>query len=90
MSMSATNGFRHPTAIALNNIHAQNTRVFWTTAGNGAPAGSFDVVANGPIVTDVVLGGATFTMSTNSLSIGYSSWPSNVPAKVGGLRIGTR
>ena len=50
MSMSATNGFGHPTATALHNIHTENTIVYWTTAGNGAPPGPLDVVANGAII----------------------------------------
>lgn len=74
LSTSATNSFGHPTATALNNIHAQNTTVYWTTAGGGASPGSLDVVANNTIVTEVPVNGTTFTVRYGTTTHSYSSW----------------
>lgn len=72
--MSATNGFGHPTATALNNIHAQNTTVYWTTSGAGASPGGLDVIANNTVITEVPAGGTTFTVRYGSTTHNYSSW----------------
>jgi hypothetical protein len=76
LSMSATNGFGHPTATALANTHATGAITYWTTAGKGAPAvPPLDVVVNGTIVVDVPAPGSTFSVIHNGVSDGYPSWP---------------
>lgn len=78
MSMGSPNAFDHPTATALNNLHAVGATVYWTTSGDGAAPGPQDIVANGRILTQVPVGGASFNMTAAGNTITYSSWPSSV------------
>jgi beta-lactamase superfamily II metal-dependent hydrolase len=83
LSMSSTNSFGHPTAVALANIHAVNAITYWTTTGKGASATApLDVVVNGSSVIDVSGSGTTFAVNHGGTSDIYSSWPSPCPGSL--------
>ena len=86
VSAGATNTFGHPTADALNRLHAAGVLTYWTSAGNGAaPTPGQDVVAS-DIVVEAAPGASVFTVRANGLTHTYSMW--NAPAGPPGVPTG--
>jgi beta-lactamase superfamily II metal-dependent hydrolase len=51
IQVGAGNSYGHPTADALNRLHAHNVRTYWNEGGSGAaPNAAWDRVANGQVI----------------------------------------
>ncbi len=51
VSAGTGNSYGHPTAAAMNRLHAAGTRVYWTETGSGAtPLAGWDKVSNGQVI----------------------------------------
>lgn len=69
------NTYGHPTADALNRLHAANVQTYWTETGAGAsPDPTWDTVANGTIVVQADPGASdTYTVSGPGFSDTYTN-----------------
>jgi beta-lactamase superfamily II metal-dependent hydrolase len=75
------NSYGHPTASALNRMHAVSMQTYWTQTGAGAsPDPAFDTVAGGTILVQADPGsGATYIVSGPGFSDSYTNGGGSPP-----------
>ena len=88
VSVGAGNSYGHPTADALNRLHAVGTRMYWTSIGGGvAPRPGSDVVS-GTTIVEIGPGAAAFTVRYGSDVETYPLWGYPATPADSGLPIG--